>query len=194
MGEGFVPLADAAPYSNLIGSKYARAIDKLDGAGYQVPITDLGFAIFDELVPNNVLHQMEFKDVIRYRHDAQNAREEFLEYLSALQQKMGQIKSDSGYAETIDHLIVNEVIPAAKQFKNKMQTIGESFVGTLAKGAMGAGGAASGVQILGDLSLSHILVLAGLTSAYVGQAAIEAALAHRAVRRDCSLSYVLSLD
>jgi hypothetical protein len=59
---------------------------------------------------------------------------------------------------------------------------------------MAAGAGAAGVQILGDLSWTRILELAGVASAFVGRAAVDAYLAQRAARRECSLSYVLSLD
>ncbi len=193
--EGFTPLADAAPYSHLLGSKYARAVGILGEAGGQVPLTDLSFAIFDELVPSDVLAKMTFEDVIRYRFESEKARDEFLEYLSVLQQKMGRIEDDVKYAEIIERLIKTEILPAASSFKNKLRTINESLAGTLTKGLMGAGSFAAGsVQIFGDMSLNKILALAGLTSAYVGSAAIEALVAQRAATRECSLSYILSLD
>jgi len=47
---GFIPLADATPYGDLLGTKYARAINKLRLSDNQIQLTDLSFAIFDELV------------------------------------------------------------------------------------------------------------------------------------------------
>ena len=192
--EGFIPFADAAPYGSLLGSKYARAVSRVGEAGGQIPLTDLSFAIFDELVPSEALARMTFEDVIRYRREAVKDREEFLEYLGILQQKIGLIEGDTEYTATIERLVKTEVLPAADKFRDRLRLVAESFFGNLAKGVMGAGGMAGGVQVFGDLSLEKILALAGLTSAYVGQAAIDALLARRAVTRECSLSYVLSLD
>jgi hypothetical protein len=48
--DGFIPLADAAPYGDLLGAKYARAIGTLRCSENQIQATDLSFAIFDELM------------------------------------------------------------------------------------------------------------------------------------------------
>ena len=44
-------MADAKPYGDLLGAKYARAISKLEPAKNKIEMTDLIFAIFDELIP-----------------------------------------------------------------------------------------------------------------------------------------------
>lgn len=192
--EGFVPLADASPYGSLLGTKYARALKRIDAAGHHIPVTDLGFAIFDRLVSNEVLRNMKMEEVIRYRHESEGPRGEFLEYLGALLHKIGQIGVDANYGEVIDGFVKKEVIPAAKSFSNKLMAIGDSFKAALAKGVLTSGGAAGGVQIFGDISLPTILSLASVTSVYVGNAAIDAFVAVRATKRDCALSYLLSLD
>ena len=115
--------------------------------------------------------------------------------MGTLHQKLAIIGSDGDYTQAISRLVTTEIVPAAKIFRNKMATISESFVGALAKGAMGAGGAvAGGMQIFGDLSLNGLISLAGVASAYVGHTAIDAWLAQRTVKRECSLSYILTLD
>lgn len=192
--EGFVPLADASPYGSLLGTKYARALNRIDAAGHHIPVTDLSFAIFDRLVPEDVLRSMKMEEVIRYRRESEGPRGEFLEYLGTLQQKAGQMDVHANYGEVIDGFIKKEVIPAAKSFSNKLMAIGDSFKGTLAKGVVTASGTAGGVQVFGDISLTTILALTTLTSAYVCNALIDAYVAKRATTRDCVLSYLLSLD
>jgi hypothetical protein len=134
VSEGFVPFADAAPYGGLLAAKYTRAIDKLEPENNKLPITNLSFAIFDSLVDAEVLARMPMKDVIRYRHESTDAREAFLEYLSALQWKANGIGVDASYDEAIEKLIATEIIPASRAFQNKMKTIGEAFLGSLGKG------------------------------------------------------------
>lgn len=191
--EGFVPFADAEPYGRLLGAKYARASGRLAGMGVAVPAGELAFAIFDGLTPPGLLEQMRFEDVIRYRHESEKDREAFLEYLDVLRRKASS-PSKEGHAESIERLVRTEIIPAARTYENRLRTIAESFVGSLAKGVMGAGAAAGGVQLFSDLSLAKILLLAGAASAYVGQAAVDALVANRSATRECALSYILSLD
>ena len=50
-GEGFIPLADATPFGDLLGAKYARAVNKLRVSNNQIQLTDLSFGVLDELVP-----------------------------------------------------------------------------------------------------------------------------------------------
>ena len=45
-------------------------------------LTDLSFAIFDELISPERLASLTFGDVIEYRKAAENARDAFLEHLA----------------------------------------------------------------------------------------------------------------
>jgi hypothetical protein len=193
--EGFFPLADAAPFGDLLGAKYARAMNSLEPKKNKLQATDLSFAIFDELIAAETLKQITIPDAIRYRKASEKAREEFLEYLSAIQAKQAGIGLDGDYAGAINRLMASEIIPAARIFRNKLQSIHESLFGTLATGALGfLGTPPAAVSIFGELSWKTLLPLAGAAGAYMGKAAIEAFLAERAARRECSISYILSLD
>lgn len=191
--QGFIPLADASPYVTLLGAKYARAMKALDPVENKIQMTDLTFSVFDELVRPNELDKVTLKQAIEYRKASESAREEFLEYLAALQAKQSHIAVSADYAASIDQIIVSDIVPAARTFKKKLQAIDESLFGALAKGALGYAGTA-GVSLFGDLSWQKLLGLAGLAGAYIGKAAVDALLAERAARRDCSISYILSLD
>jgi hypothetical protein len=94
----------------------------------------------------------------------------------------------------IKELIETEIKPAVLTFKNKLQTIHESLFGAIAKGALGAVGASSAVTLFGDLSWPKIIALTCPAVAYVTNATIDAILAERAAKRECSISYILSLD
>jgi hypothetical protein len=187
--EGFFPLADASPYGDLLGAKYARAINALEPKN-KLQITDLSFAIFDELVSEGRLTQLSLRDVIGYRKASQKAREEFLDHLSVIQTKQALIGSDGDYVGAISNLIETEIRPAVRSFKNKLQVIDEALVGSFAKGAVGA---LAGLTIFGDLSWPKIIGITGTAVGYVTNAAIDACLAERAVKRECSISYILSL-
>jgi hypothetical protein len=50
------------------------------------------------------------------------------------------------------------------------------------------------MQFFGDLSWPKLVPLAGAAAAYVAKASIDAMLAERAAKRECSISYILSLD
>jgi hypothetical protein len=192
--EGFLPLADMNPYGDLLGAKYARAIGKLDHTDNKILPTDLSFAIFDELISGERLRQLKMPEIIRYRKESQNAREEFLEHLRVLQAKQAAIGPDGDYFAAIEKLIETEIRPAVRTFQNKLKTIDEALFGAMAKGVVGAAGGSSVVSLFGDLSWPKIVGLAGAAAAYVAKAAIDAILAERAARRECSLSYILSLE
>lgn len=89
--EGLTPLADATPYRDLLGAKYARAIRTLENADRRVQLADLSFAIFDELIPAGRLDALTFGDVIRYRKEAGKARDAFLDDLAAIHTKQAGI-------------------------------------------------------------------------------------------------------
>jgi hypothetical protein len=192
--EGFFPLADANPYGDLLGAKYARAMSKLEPAKNKIQVTDLTFAIFDALVPSEHLEKLTIEDVIRYRKASEKAREAFLEHLSVLQAKQASIGPDGDYAGEIDKVVTTEVLPAARTFRNKLQTIGESLFGALAKGAVGYLGSSAALSLFADLSWENLIKLAAPVGAYVAKATIDAILADNAARRECSISYILSLD
>ena len=93
-GKGVLPLADAGPYGDLLGAKYVRAVNRIDPANLKIQATDLTFAIFDELVSPERLDKLSFDQIIRYRKASEGAREDFLEYLSALQARQSGIGID----------------------------------------------------------------------------------------------------
>ncbi len=192
--QGFFPLADSNTYGDLLRAKYARAINTLETAKGRIQITDLSFAIFDNLVSAERLKKLTVGDVVQYRKASENAREEFLEHLSVIQSKQAALGLDDDYAGAIQNLIAIEIMPAVRSFKNKLRTIDEGLFGTIAKGIVDAVGGSSGVAFFGDLSWYRLLAVAGMAAAYVSNALIDAIVAERAAKRECSISYILSLD
>lgn len=126
---GFLPLADAGPYGDLLGAKYVRAVNRIDPANLKIQATDLTFAIFDELVSPERLEKLSFDQIIRYRKASEGAREDFLEYLSALQARQSGIGIDGDYAGVVEKIVTSEIIPAARDFRNKLATIGDFCLG-----------------------------------------------------------------
>jgi hypothetical protein len=136
--------------------------------------------------------------VIRYRKDSTKAREEFLEHLSVLQARQGAIKPDDDYNAAVSKIVTTEIVPAATTYRKKLEGIGETLFGSLAKGAWTAVGTmpvgAVGLTLFGALSWPHLVALAGPAAALVGNAAIDAFIASRSATRECAISYVLSPD
>lgn len=152
-------------------------------------MTDLSFAIFDELVESERLQRMSINDVIAYRKESETAREAFLEYLSTLQAKHGVASDD--YAGDISRLIKTEIIPAARNFRNRIAVIdGTLYKSIFVQGAVAILGD-SALRIFPHLSWLHIVRLSGAFAATVlGDQYISA----KDARRECAVSYVLSLD
>jgi hypothetical protein len=194
MKNAFIPLADAKPYGDLLGSKYARAVGSLQAKDNKLQITDLSFAIFDRLISSELLKKMTMMDVVRYRKESETAREEFLEHLAFIQKKQMVVGSDGDYAGAIESLVEAEVLPAARTFRNKLKVIEDSLFGSITKGVIGFAGSSSVLSLFAGLTWPHIMALAGPSAAYVANALIDKILAERAARRECSVSYVLSLD
>jgi hypothetical protein len=192
--EGFYPLADSLVYGELFRAKYARAINKLSASREQIPITDLSFSIFDELVSTSSIENMSIKDIINYRKRSATAREEFLEHISVLQAKQGAVGINDNYAGTIDRVVKTEILPAAKKYRDALKNVNEALVGKLATGVMGFVGGNGLLNFMGDISLNGIIGLAGAASAYTGIAAGDALVKQRSLKRECSISYLLTLE
>lgn len=193
--QGIVPLADAEPYRDLLSVKYARAVRLVENAGSKIQLTDLSFAILDEVVPANRLEQLNLQQIVDYRKETESAREAFLEHLAALHAKQGGVAKDGDYSEVVRNIVVGEIVPEARKFKSQIDGVYEKLFGALAVGAIGALGAGPTVlQFLGDLSWPNICHLAGVAGAAIGSAAINAAREIRAARRECAVSYLLGLD
>jgi hypothetical protein len=192
---GITPMADAAPYQDLLGAKYARAARQLEGTSSRIQVTDLSFAIFDQLVPAERIAPLSFGEIINYRKESEKPREAFLEHLSALQAKQGDVSKDGDYSGTIKDIIDTDIIPAARTFKTNIDSIYDRLYGKIAADAMTfLGGGSTTLQLLGGLSWPHLLALAGLTGAAIGRNAIESKLGVRSAKRECAISYVLGLD
>jgi hypothetical protein len=191
---GHQPLADAVPYGELLGAKYARAIKAAESVSPAIPFTDMTFAVFDELMPLERLNKLSMADVLRYRKESTEAREHFLEHMAAIHAQMGKVEDSGDYQAAIEKILVTEIRPAARDFQNSLTKIDDGFVAAIAKGGFAALGGSSLVQLFGDLSWPTILSLAGAGAAYVGKAAVDAYFAERATLRESSISYILSLD
>ncbi|OJW12253.1 MAG: hypothetical protein BGO44_07260 [Legionella sp. 39-23] len=129
-----------------------------------------------------------------YRKKSENAREEFLEYLASIQAKQASLLTHDNYLEGINKLIKAEITPAVKNFRKRLETIDEGFTSALLKGAIEGAAVFSGVHIFTDIPWIQIVALAGASGRYVLKAAVDNYFAERALRRESSISYLLSLD
>ena len=87
--------------------------------------------------------------------------------------------------------MATEVLPAARSFRNKLQTIADNLFGTLVIGAAASVGTAS---VFLDLSWENLLKVAGAVGVTLVTASVNAILAEHAAKRECSISYILALD
>jgi hypothetical protein len=191
---GFIPLADAKPFGALLNRKYARAVDVARRAGQRIRLTDLSFSVFDHLVPADLLDKLGIEEVIHYRKASESAREAFLEHLVVLQTKQGSVGPDEDYATVIEDLVTTEILPAKREFENRLQKIFGDMFGSLIQRTVIGAGSAGFVDLFLDLSWQKILVLAGGVGAAMATAGLNAILADRAAERECSISYLLSLE
>ncbi len=191
---GHQPLADATPYGELLGVKYARAIKAAESVSPAIQLTDITFAVIDELLPLERLNKLSMKDLLRYRKQSADSREHFLEHMAAIHTKLGEVDETGDYQAAINKIMVTEIRPAARDFQNSLAKIDDGFVAAIEKGGFAALGGSSLVQLFGALSWTTILSLAAAGAAFVGSAALDAYFADRAARRGSSVSYILSLD
>ena len=192
--QGFTPIADAA-YQHLLGTKYARAAITLQNADPEVKISDLSFAIFDELVPTELIDALTFGDVIKYRRESEGARDAFLEQLAQIHAKQSGIDEGGDYAAAVNAIIVRDVLPAARDFKNRIDKIYENLFGSIAARAIAyASGGSTLLTLFGHLSWASLVQIAGLAGGAALQEAIKAELAARAARRECAISYLINLE
>ena len=132
--------------------------------------------------------------MVRYRKESENAREAFLEHLVVLQAKQANIGADGDYSGAVQKLVTTEIVPAARTFKNKLDTIADNLFGQLATGVVTALGTAATVEMFVNLSWDKLLLLAGPAGAYLINTTLQSFIADRAAKRECSISYLLSLD
>ena len=91
--------------------------------------------------------------------------------------------------------MLTEIVPAARDFRNKLDKIGDSLFGAIAKGsATGVAALSSSLSIFGGLSRIQIAAFAAASAAWMVKVGINGMLADRAARRECSISYILSLN
>jgi len=192
--QGFSPLADASPYATLLSAKYTRAVDASSQSGTPIPTTDLSLAIFDELVPPQILGALDIPDVVKYRKESEAPREAFLEQLAALHAKLGQVPAGGDLNQSITKIIDAEIRPAATEFRNKMQAIQERLYGGIAKGTLLWVGGSGLVQLFGDLSWTNLLTLATGAAAYAATHMVDEFIERRAAQRECAISYLLDLE
>jgi hypothetical protein len=197
---GFSPLADMSPFTELLKAKYGRAIRATsDERALKIPATDLSLAIMDELVPAEILHGLSMGTAIEIRKGSEKAREAFLEHLVVLQSKLDSIPDDGDYSLAIKKLINVEILPAAREFQNKLAGVTDKIVGSLAVGGASAlvSSSATIAQIFGGIAWPALLAMAGVAAGaggiYLAKEAAGAVLEKRKARRECAISYLLDL-
>jgi hypothetical protein len=134
-------------FGDLLGAKYAPAINKLESAKNEIQITDLTFAIFEALVPSEQLEKLTIEDVIRYRKASEKAREAFLEHLGVLQTNQPSIGPEGDYAGEIDKVVTTEILPAARNFKISYRQSETLCSERLLKGAVGYLGSSAALSL-----------------------------------------------
>jgi hypothetical protein len=133
--------------------------------------------------------------VIDYRKATEAARDAFLEHVAAIRTKQARIDETGDYTGAIRTIIVSDILPAASEFKNRIDAIYDDLFGSLARRALEfMGGGSAALQLFGHLSWPNLLSLAALTGAAVGSSAVDALEARRAAQRECAISYILNLD
>jgi hypothetical protein len=141
-------------------------------------------------------------ELLKYRKESKNEREAFLEYIIALQAKIGDVPVGEDYGRAVSRMIDTEVIPAARQYRSRLESIRDRLFGSVAKdavkGVVGTAAGTAGLEIFGDLSWARLLSLAaiaaGAASIAFGKATIDALVDTRAAKRECALSYLLDLE
>jgi predicted RNA-binding protein with EMAP domain len=189
--EGFIPLSDAILHGDLLGTKQRRAAAIIARQSSEIQLTDLSFAVFDELVDSERLQKMSIRDVVEYRKESAVARDAFLEHLSVLQAKHGAVSDD--YAGDISRLVNAEIIPAARVFRNRIAGTDDALYGAVIKAA-GTLLSGSALKVFTGLSWPQILGLVGIAGSFAVRTLVDDQLAARAARREFAVSYVLSLD
>ena len=87
-----------------------------------------------------------------------------------------------------------EIIPAARTFRNKLAAVDDALYGTVAKTVVGGILGTSGLEVLLDLSWQKLVALAAVAGPFAVKTIVDDYLATRAARRECAVSYVLSLE
>ena len=151
--------------------------------------------MFDELIPGERLDELKFSDVVAYRKKSESARGEFVEHLAQIQSRHSTLTKDDDYNLAISDLVRTEIMPAARAFRNKLRAIDETLYGALAKGAIGGVlTGVAGLSLFDGLSWEKLFGLCAPAASYLAKAVIDQIVSERALRRECAISYVLSLD
>lgn len=192
--EGFTPFSDARPYGHLLGQKYTRAGEALKRADGRVSITDLSFAVLDEIVPNDVVSKLSIRDAVAHRKSEAASREAFLEQLGAIHAKMPNLDNPEAYERHLQNVIEGEVRPAARKYRNALSVADDRFKVKLGQGLLGVAAGGGLINLFSNVGWASFLPLAAAGSAYVGSAVLDALASVRAADRDHCISYLLALD
>ena len=107
---------------------------------------------------------------------------------------MKMMSQGNDYGSVIAQIVAAEIVPAAKQFRNKLDGIYEQLFGKIAANVLTYLGGSAGLQLFGDLSWVKLLELAGVAGGALAATAIDAKQRMKAATRECAISYVLGLD
>lgn len=182
---GCVPITDSKTLAELLAIRGAGSPAARESGMHAI----LGAEIARAVLPDHVLAQMTFKDILEYRAASREAYDAWLSEVDQLAVRLEDLTGDDLHEEVKQ--IVMSVTPQITAYRRELASVRDRMLGDLVSSAPSWSVPAVLLHYVGGLSLVGSLVTA------LGSAGLKAAATHytgkRQAKRAHGVSYLLGL-
>ena len=188
---GVPPVSDDEIFARLLAMRSSSGI-YVGGSAPLAPY--LGFEVVKAVIPDAVLQQLQYADIIEYRRKTKDAYEAWNTEIGRFAAKMDDIDFDQA-RHSIPKLIAEELMPKVVEYKNEMESVRDTLFGSLVKNVatMPVPSAALAYFYAGNLGHA-VLAFLGVAAPLVVPPVVAYVSGARATNRKHAMSYLVGVS
>jgi len=154
----------------------------------------LGFEVVKAVIPDAVLQQLQYSDIIEYRRKSKDAYEAWNTEIGRFAAKLDDIAFDQA-RQSIPKLIAEELMPKVVEYKKEMESVRDTLFGSLVKNVatMPVPSAALAYFYAGNLGHA-VLAFLGAVAPSVVPPVVAYVSGTRATNRKHAVSYLVGIS
>lgn len=191
-----VPFTDLMTYHKLLAIKYHRASNRIPNSLFGGSTFGIiANTILDDILLSDNLKKRKIKDLLKYRKKHKNELIEFRCYLAELQHKIEKEPFDAEIEKEVSKLISLEVMPKAREYRERLIKSWENLFGSLAKSIGRPGWKAMTMLVLWGLPLDKLVTMGSIAAlgAWAAPSVVDFIIERRKISRTNGLAYLLKI-
>lgn len=183
---GLSPLANSKTFADLLTLRFSNTAYT---GGVTSKASLLGLKIIESVIPDSVLKEISFDDVLHYREASKDIYDAWIVDVNKYSTDLEDIPYDEAVSR-IPLILSKEIQPKIQNYKNEMKSVAEKLFGELFKRATYIGG---GIMIHSLSGLSSAGAITAFFSSLAIKDVVDYIVQNRKVKREHAITYLLEL-